>query len=559
MTVAADPLAVDLDWLATLSADEIAEVYAELDEDERRSLTKAVEDREPWRDNPAVFAHELTKGTPDEWHLWDYVRLLGCRFRDAYLGVDPHQIWMLPSQYGKTSGLIWGVLWILDRDPRARIMYLSYDADRAVDEGGKARDLATRYADRLRFRLRPDSQARGKWSTTEGGSLYCVGVGGAITGFPQDVLLCDDLIKGWREAHSEANRIHVRNVYRSQARMRLQSHVDPIIVAGTRWHEADIQAWLREQSDSSPEADQFSVVRLPALAEPPNLLAVDPLLRQADPLGRAPGEVLESERFDRVEVLARRASLGEYLAAALEQQRPAPAEGNVLKREWWRLDLEDLFDPETATRWLSSWDMKLKEKESGDYTVGQVWARSGSALFLVDQIRGQWDQPTAQNAMALMVVRHPRCRRHIFENTGYGPEVAEALRTAFPDYEVSEDTARALGMTEAERVLVQEIRRRGLGGLIPNNPKGNKTVRAVMASPYIEAGDVHLPEHAPWLPVFLEEMAAFGPGAAHDDQVDAMSQAVAKLHRIGGGKGGIGMGVEQRETRAASAPSFGRH
>jgi phage terminase large subunit-like protein len=40
-----------------------------------------------------------------------------------------------------------------------------------------------------------------------------------------------------------------------------------------------------------------------------------------------------------------------------------------------------------------------------------------------------------------------------------------------------------------------------------------------------EAGQVHLPENAPWLADYVNELLAF-PNGAHDDQIDATSQAL---------------------------------
>ena len=44
-----------------------------------------------------------------------------------------------------------------------------------------------------------------------------------------------------------------------------------------------------------------------------------------------------------------------------------------------------------------------------------------------------------------------------------------------------------------------------------------------------EAGLVYFPEHAPWLPELEAELFAF-PGSRHDDQVDSISQALARAN-----------------------------
>jgi predicted phage terminase large subunit-like protein len=151
--------------------------------------------------------------------------------------------------------------------------------------------------------------------------------------------------------------------------------------------------------------------------------------------------------------------------------------------------------------------------------------------------------------VALFMVRYPQVRRHVMENTGNGPEVMDALRTAFPNYELRDEIASELGMTEDEATKVQAMRRRGMAGIIPNNPKGSKTVRAIAVTGTVEAGDVHVARSKPWLGTFLEEMGNFtGHGDAHDDIVDSVTQAIRRLHRRGGKMRTYG--AELRETHA---------
>jgi phage terminase large subunit-like protein len=217
-------------------------------------------------------------------------------------------------------------------------------------------------------------------------------------------------------------------------------------------------------------------------------------------------------------------ALGSYLTAALQQQHPSPEEGTELLREWWRLgDVPGAFD-----EMLTSWDMKLKEKESGDYTVGQVWGRVASDYWIVDQVRGQWDQATARVAMALLKVRYPDAMRHLVESAGYGPEVMAEIKKASPSWVCSDDMAGRLSILEAERPLVEEIIRRGLDGVTAVPVKGSKVVRARAVSPLLEAGNMHLNANASWLPGFIDEAAQF-PNGDHDDQVDAWSQALSRL------------------------------
>lgn len=486
-----------------------------------------------WRSDPASMATHLTQG---DYQAWPYVRLLSGKLVEAVRGEDPRQVWNMPSQMGKTTLLCtWGVPWILQRNPALRIMYVTYDAVKAVEEGGKARDNVERYSEELGIRLTPDRRARAMWRTPEGGGLYAVGIFGGIVGWPADVVLLDDLLKGWQDAHSQAKREAVWAIYRSQVRMRIQSRSCAIVHAGTRWHEEDPSGKML----NPPEEDggeTWTHVRLPALAETHDPQSHDPLVRVPDPLGRAPGEPLEPERFDLEEVLARRATLGSYLSAALEQQRPAPEEGGELKRAWFRLEETLPLKPEEA---LTSWDLKLKDREAGDYVVGQAWWRVASGHWLVDQLRGKWDHATTACAITLLAVRHPEIHRHHVEWAGSADEVMPQLKEAKHGYVVSDEIASLLGMTMVEREAVQKVRRRGLSGLIGRSVKGSKEVRArAFIAPVAEAGDVHFPAHAPWVPALLDEIAAF-PNGTNDDQIDTMSQALSHLARPTGGTSGI--------------------
>lgn len=476
-----------------------------------------------YRTHPASLASHLDPS----YRRWGYIELLSQSFADAFHGIDTKQIWNMPSQYGKTTLLMMGVVWALDADPTRRIMYVSYDVHKAVKDAGDARDFAEKHAEHLSFRLKRDRRARGTWQTEQGGGLYATGINGGITGYPADALLLDDLLKGWQAAHSQGQRDFVWDVYRAQLRLRIQSLMTPLLVVGTRWHELDHFRKLAANEDAM--GDQWKIVRLATIAEPADPTNTDPLLRGADPLGREPGQILEPERFPAAEVRARHIALGSYLTAAMEQQRPAPEEGSEIKRAWFKL-AEQM--PPKADAWLSSWDMKLKDKEAGDFNVGQVWCRTGTDYWLMDQVRGQWGQALTRVAVALMAVRWPQCKRHVIESAGFGPEVMQQLREPAKGYVVSDEIAGELGMTVEERAKVQALIRRGVTGLVPQAVKGSKSVRARAVAPMIEAGNVHLPANAGFTTQLLDECAAFGGGSgAHDDQVDAMSQALSRLSR----------------------------
>jgi len=86
---------------------------------------------------------------------------------------------------------------------------------------------------------------------------------------------------------------------------------------------------------------------------------------------------------------------------------------------------------------------------------------------------------------------------------------------------------------KANGSAVIQMLSREISGILPVNPEGGKVARAAAVSPLIEAGNVYLPhlQYAPWVNDFIEECAAF-PNGAHDDQVDAMTQALLRWNMI---------------------------
>jgi predicted phage terminase large subunit-like protein len=70
-------------------------------------------------------------------------------------------------------------------------------------------------------------------------------------------------------------------------------------------------------------------------------------------------------------------------------------------------------------------------------------------------------------------------------------------------------------------------------GILPVTPSGVKIALAAAVSPLIEAGNIYLPHpsYAPWVYDFIGACAAF-PIGAHDDQVDAMTQALRRWNLV---------------------------
>lgn len=508
----ADPMVRVSRLLDRATPEQIREYAATLDPDgvSILELVMAEKTRSGWRSTPAAMAAQFGDLVP-----MAHTEYLSGKFVDAVRGISTRQIWNVPPQHGKSRvASRWGPVWAFDQDPTTLIALTSYGYSLARENAVFVRDALVEHSDVLSTRLKRDARRADRFVTEQGGGLIAAGVGGPLTGFGARGIIIDDPFKNWQEAHSEARRELVWNWYRSTVRSRLHDRPERpgwIILVMTRWHEDDLTGRFLE-ADLKGDGEEWELVKLPAIAE------------ADDPLGRSVGEALAPLLYDIRALTARATAFGSYLAAGLEQQRPAPEEGTEVMRGWWKW-----FDtpPPRFDDATTSWDMKLKDNETGDFVVGQAWHRTGSDFWLIDQLRGQWNQTTTKTAIVLLSVRNPRIRRHVIENTGNGPEVMAELRRAQPGYEVSEQTRSALGITDDELPKVNAIFRRGMTGLLPETVKGKKTVRFRAQTPLIEAGNVHVPLNSIGESV-VDECAMF-PNGVHDDQVDTLSQALKRL------------------------------
>jgi predicted phage terminase large subunit-like protein len=146
---------------------------------------------------------------------------------------------------------------------------------------------------------------------------------------------------------------------------------------------------------------------------------------------------------------------------------------------------------------VQSWDTAFKSGSENDYSVGTTWGVLENAYYLLSLWRGRVDFPELKRL------------------------VGSLAREWNPSAILVEDAASG-------QSLIQELRHESLLPIIPVKTDRDKTSRAQSITPLIEAGKVFLPESAPWLADFLDELAAF-PSGVHDDMVDSSTQALNYL------------------------------
>lgn len=478
---------------------------ADLVADRYRRRAEPVSD--DWAATPGTLAKAIyprTVQTPaldlvDEVIMW------------AFTTPDARLIVSMPPQEGKSERVTkTGTLYGLKHRPDRRFAVASYAQPLAE---GFSRDIrnwitsndGTEGTLDLGLRVARDNGAARRWQLAgHRGGVVAVGIGSGLTGRPVDALVIDDPFKDAKQAESQYYRDQVWNWWQSVAQTRLAPGA-PVIVILTRWHEDDLAGRLVAAEDGH----RWRVVNIPALADH------DPAKDQSDPLGRAPGEWLQSARGRSIEQWeAIRIQAGSRVFTSLYQGRPSPDSGNVWRRQWWRrydtlpwtVDDAGAYRVDGFDEVLQSWDMAFKDTKGSDFVVGTVLARRGVQVLVLDQVRKRLSFTDTLTAFRALCRKWPQASAKLVEDKANGTAVIDTLQ-------------------------------KEIGGIVPVTPTESKYARANAVAPFLEAGNVLLPTRECGLfdPDELVDEAAAFPNGAHDDQVDSLSQGLARLLLDGAG------------------------
>jgi hypothetical protein len=245
-------------------------------------------------------------------------------------GEDARVILTVPPRHGKSElATMKFPAWMLGKHPEWPIMVASYSGDLAVDFGQGTREImqSPSYQEIFNTRLRPDSQAKGKWMTKEGGGYMSAGAGGAITGKGFKIGIVDDIFKNREEAESDTIRDSRYDWYRSTFYTRQEGNT-AIVVIGTRWHTDDLIGRLitkqkEDEENKEEKYDKWTLIEFPAIAT-------------KDEDFRKKGEALWAAKFPIDKLRKTENTLGPYEFAALYQCNPITSENQEFNSEWFK-------------------------------------------------------------------------------------------------------------------------------------------------------------------------------------------------------------------------------
>jgi predicted phage terminase large subunit-like protein len=377
----------------------------------------------------------------------------------------------------------------------SRIICVSYSEGLARKHANDCRALMRSDLYRGVFpatRISPAKDTETEVMTTARGSRLATSVGGTLTGRGGSLVIIDDPLKP-QEAHSQSARDSLKQWYSNTLLSRLDHKTEgSIIVVMQRLHPDDLVGHLLEQ-------EGWRHLNLPAIAEEESSVR----LSATRSFRRQSGDLLHPERESKVALDELKTSMGTMEFSAQYQQAPVPTGGNLIKWSWFKF-----YDQPPASlpsdKVIISWDTALSSSQLADYSACVVLLVRHQSIFILDVIRARLEYPDLKRAVLETYHLWYRMAAYcdlVIEKKGSGLSLIQDLRR---------DDIYAIGIM----------------------PEGDKIMRMAAQTAVIEAGAVHLPARAPWLEEFKKELLSF-PASKHDDQIDALSQALQRAFTPG--------------------------
>ncbi len=421
----------------------------------------------------------------------DYMDLVAVVLKGCATGRRRRVIINMPPRFMKSLLVsILYVAWRIGVDPSAKFICISYGDDLAHKLSGQTRTLMLSSIYRAIF---PNTVLEKKSTdhlvTTKGGYRYATAVGSDITGFGADEIIIDDPLQP-DEATSELMKQKLRDWVQSSVLTRFNDPSKGVLILVMHRIAPD------DLSGTLEATGGYFVLKLPLVAEKLEKFTHKGKLIFV----RQPGALLNPSRMSQAELAQLKAEIAPHVFAGQYQQRPLLGGSGIC--DIGRIRRYDT--PPAFELTIHSWD--LGATTGGNPTVCTKWgvAREpdlGDVFYLIGLIRIKMELPDVR---ALIKAQDKLDK---------------------PDLIVIDGLGIGIG-------IYQELRGAGYRHLYTANDvselsKSGKIERFTKALLWIYDHKVALPKAAPYLDVLLAELAAF-PEAATDDQVDSISQVLAR-------------------------------
>lgn len=416
-------------------------------------------------------------------------------------------------------------------NPRSRFLHLSGSDSLASLNSSTAREIvqSDEYQKFWPLKIADDSNSKKRWNVTvdgkEAGGVYATSIGGQVTGFRaghmapgfQGAILIDDPIKP-EDAFSRSKTDAVNRKLVTTVKSRKANPDTPIALIMQRTGSNDPSGFIKNGN----LGDDWTFYSIPAVIDDKYLAQLDEKYRKLIqpsetvngrfsywPYKEPLSELLKMERGDGVDVNGQRVS--RHVFNSQYQQSPVALGGNIIKGECF---IRYTVLPRIKVRKVFA-DTAQKTKERNDFSVFEEWGLGvDGRLYLLNLLRGRWEAPELQRrAVAFWAAAKARD----VETFGQLREMPV------------EDKSSGTGLIQTLRLFPYNIPIKAIERIT------DKLTRVMDVLPYIESGQVCIPEAASYTNDFVLECEAFTADDSHDfdDQVDPLCDAVGDMLQSG--------------------------
>ena len=393
----------------------------------------------------------------------------------------------IPPRHYKTEIVsIMLTAWGYVKNKQCNNILTSYSSELALKNSAGVQTIirSRAFQDNWPLQFNKKVEAKSDWQIEGGGATRAAAAGGAITGFGAGVrkseewagaLIVDDPLKA-KDERFDLARETVNENFENTLTSRLNDEKTPIIIIMQRLHENDLAGHVLS---GRSVASEFIHLNLPALNEDgPS---------EDDP--REKDEPLDKTRFSTL-VLKSMEKKNPSLFAGQYQQRPAPVEGNMVKKDHLKF-YKTL--PKLKHRVISC-DLNFK-KDGSSYACLSYYGVASPNIYLIKQIVGKWSFIEAVAILKNFISEVGNYSAILIEDKANGP------------------------------AMISTLEDEGFHSIIPIAVDTSKVYRLSEVSLLYAGGNVYYPDRdiEPWVEHHVMEMLTF-PNAKNDDRVDAETQ-----------------------------------
>jgi predicted phage terminase large subunit-like protein len=397
-----------------------------------------------------------------------------------------------PGTTKTTICIVMYPVWIWLRMPQARVLTLNYSATGATDKSSLSKDIIKSDKFKLMFpdiEIRQDIDNKETYKTIQGGERVAKGIKGSVLSGHYHFILADDPLN-ITEAASKLKRDTTNSMLNKIATTRkVDKKLTFTAVIMQRLHEDDPSGMLLAK-----EGYKLKHINLPAKDNgkiKPNFLKLKYVNGLLDPV-----------RLDETVLSQQLIGLGSYDYAGQFDQEPAPSDGGMIQKSWFKFttltELNELTK-QTPLVWNFEIDGAFTSDKKNAQTVIFSWAQFQNKIY-VRHVLGVWEE--TNDFLKTLIEYLP--------NNGYTNQSKIYIEN------------KASGI-----IFLQVLRNQTMLNVVSEVPKGSKEERVKAALPVLEAERCVLIK-GDWNESFIDQCGAF-PMAKLKDKVDTLTAAINRL------------------------------